>query len=198
MNAAMIQNVCEKGHLRIGRPWRLGECVYATNGKIGIRLAASDFPAEELPGAYKVEQFPWDHDQVKEWVRLKPERVLTECEACCGDGKGGWCEKCRGDGKVEITCDDCDDTHMHDCPDCHGTRRTSCTTTSCAECRGTGKAVSKKAHTKIGSHYFANWLLMLAAECGDGTVEIEADPGEKARIRFDGGCGYVMNMLVAE
>ena len=28
------------------------------------------------------------------------------------------CSKCSGRGEVEVTCEDCDDTHWHDCPDC--------------------------------------------------------------------------------
>lgn len=195
MNVEAIESVCEKDHPKLGRPWRAGEWIYASNGKICVRLAASDLNANELPGAFNLAAFAWDHDQVKEWIRLKPEQILTECKACKGSGKGGWCDECNGCGEVEVKCEDCDDTHTHDCPTCHRDRR-SHATTPCAECRGTGKAADKKAHTKIGSRHFANWLLSLAADCGDGTVEIDADPGEKARIRFDGGCGYVMHMLV--
>src|SRR4051812_4704973 len=81
-------------------PYKIGDWVYATNGKMIVRVPAADFPAvaarEKVPNPASLGFWDLPRDHLVAVPDFLPFRI-EDCAAC--DGHGGClcgCEKCDG------------------------------------------------------------------------------------------------------
>lgn len=113
-----LQQFCagpDENRPALEQPWREGDYVYASNGKVLLRVLADDFSAvKERTGTPKMGT--WDFDGIRgwqEWMTIPavlPEPRTAECGACYGAGEHACekcgtnhdCGKCKGKGTREI------------------------------------------------------------------------------------------------
>jgi hypothetical protein len=100
----------------LSKPWKSGEYVYATDGRICCQVSAAEYDAE--PWEHKQRKAPSIADVLTEpdaWTQFEFKPV--ECEKCKGKYEySGRCSYCYGSGQHECDCGD-----AHDCGYCDGT-----------------------------------------------------------------------------
>lgn len=191
----------DTGRYDLLTPWREGEWLYATDGRIAVRvLAPPDAPEPDsgrrVPSiAYLFGPPDWPDGQAfvppgttMEW----PEKT-EECDTCRGTGRGGTCHECDGSGRV--TCSACE--QEHDCPDCDGTGKRGDATAPCSDCAGTGREVVRPALYRMnGAIIQSRYADMIRALPGVGVCPC---PQDSCRLNFvfDGGHGAVMGYTYA-
>jgi hypothetical protein len=131
--------------LPIAEPFRQGDHVYATNGRIAVRIPLAAAPGAEIApesdkpkmSAIFNDQGPWQDEP----LRL-PKVKVQDCPRCKGSRiqPAGTCPECDGGGEDESAalceCPHC--TGSHDCEMCGG--KGSIPEGPCMDCDGTGVA----------------------------------------------------------
>lgn len=153
-------------------PWRVGGFVYATDGRIIVRVSADLYPhVAERPEAPKKptedkSMFPWDHHHLDVSLWRTPPKDMLLCNHPV-------CAECKGTGVHK--CHQCD--NEHECGACHAWGR-----------------LGTIGHIDIGPVRLSSlysYLLCLLPE-----VELWIDPRndsiDSVPFRFEGGLGYVM------
>lgn len=146
-------------------PWRVGDVVYATDGRILIEVDAALAELVAEAGGRKV---PTDIAN-RIFKRFSKATDWRACPEVKGD-----CEQCGNTGRA--ICFDCGHTH------------------TCHECKtsGRGDACCEACLIEIGGELFqAKYLRLVAAL---PAVQCANDPAEKCRLyfRFDGGRGALI------
>lgn len=160
----------------IMRPWKVRNWVYATDGRIIVRVPEHLYSdVKENPEAPKApsectEGFPWVHDTLSPWVQ--PSKQMLDCHHPT-------CAACNGTG--EHLCAPCDQFH------------------DCAPCNGIGFLNSTYAvpfqGVRICSLYCYYISLLPNPELHiPNPTETEGLQLKAIPFRFDGGWGYVMPM----
>jgi len=111
----------------MNQPWRHGGYIYATDGRICVRM--KDDPAIELPLADEKPNLPPAHESFRD---AKPSPMKFSIEGIEIKIKMAKCLDCGGAGKQSGICDKCDGTGFVECPECRQK-------TECDECDGTGE-----------------------------------------------------------
>lgn len=155
-------------------PFRIGEWTYATDGRVLLRVPASDYPAEEKEKAPKVNKTDfglcWNHDELSNefWQPLPPVEILTE----------------------EVRCEQCGGTGLDECPHCYHE-------SDCLECHSKGMITRQTPNdVMVGQFRFASHYILKIRELTNIQIWLNpsADCHKVASLRFDGGCGYLMPM----
>ncbi len=151
----------------ITEPFRRGDYVYATDGKIAIQVTASLFP--EITGDEKAPSekgmlaigfgSSLDNTELFPLPRKIPESTKIYCGACMGTG--------------ECICDECDNEHR------------------CGKCGGGGH-LRKMVTVQLGVATVDSQLLLLIQKLPNPTIEYPAEPERAIHFKFDGGRGLVM------
>lgn len=172
-----LMQFCEDRHgtrPALQQPWQANDYVYASDGRIIVRVRALDYPDVKMnPVALRgpsedKSAFPWEHSYLlaKHWI--KPTHEMR----CCNHPP---CMECNGTG-------------MHVCPQCEKDHE-------CGTCDGWGR-VGKVGHVDVGPIRFSTIYCYLL--CRLPEVELWIDPKNKSvhmiPFRFAGGLGYVMPM----
>lgn len=95
----------------ISQPFRTGEYVFATDGRICLRFNANVYsligPRDGTPTAESLEKLDWRHNEVQSWGSV--ETLFPLCKSCNGVGKHKCscghkhnCPKCSGNGRIGI------------------------------------------------------------------------------------------------
>lgn len=115
----LLMRFCDEGWDKFATPWFDGGFIYATDGRIGIRLDVSVHNPQYETGSGAVKRpgvatVLAPAGRVNSW---QPYPVFQKCPACGGLGETKRdCHTCRGRGEHECPC--CDD--LHDCGHCEG------------------------------------------------------------------------------
>ncbi len=171
-----LQRFCSRDETRssIMHPFSQGGYVYATDGRILVRLdCGEDYPEQSSP---KIEGngFPFDHDKINEedWIpvpRIEPPSAEDICK------------KCRGRGHAIVRCEYCGEEH-----EC----------TWCKECKGTGARIGKYAIPIGHAHFAANYLRLLHEELPGAVIEKNCPKEDMSRFRCGDVLGYLMPVRV--
>lgn len=161
------------------KPWREGEQVVATDGKILISCDPSAYVGELAEAEGRRPQKCWEilspASKVTQWNQLPEYPGCTTC-----DGAGEFtkrCPHCHGAGEHRCECG-----HEHDCDFCEEKGET---TEQCEACECT-------FGTRRIARRLANKLLPLPqTEWG----VVTDDPQDIVFFRFVGGIGAVMPMM---
>lgn len=194
-------------------PWRDGDWVYATNGHMALRVAASLFPEvttkpEKAPDVGRLFRKHLEDRQGLEFLVMPPVPGLIQCFDC------------EGTGKVRaIKCPDCDEgtfkhgEWLYDCKNCDGSAAGAGweelqghvptqpheVLRPCLSCDGIGFSIRQHGNMAIGeSTYSVVYLAMFA-----GLPQVRICPGDPAPdalslhvtpavFTFDGGHGILM------
>lgn len=101
-----LQKFCDTSATRyhLEKPWSLGDYTYATDGKIGIRIARRS-DVEECAAAPNIEKLFADAEARGPYVWVDVPGVTVEvvkCDDC--EGRGWWSER----NGTRNTCENCD------------------------------------------------------------------------------------------
>lgn len=173
-----LQPYCkdEPRRYAINRPWRQGEYVYATDGRILVRvqhqLCECGGPDGKVPDC---EQVINPMAKVRDWEFPPPG---VHCEECSGIGRRtAICSTCRGTGWYIIAgqmepCfheDDCEAVQIFACDNCR---------------------------IEFEAARFAQWYMNLVRRLPNVRVGVIDKKDERAPLyfRFDGGVGVLMGI----
>lgn len=165
MSIDLLKFCCEDtGRYNLRQPWRIGDCGYATDGAIIVRL--DDWNAYE--GAYdNADSHPKNPEQVfalrtaDEWSPWPESPPVKPCAQCDGSGKSSVvCEHCRQ-------------------------------AKPCESCRGEGVSL-RHPTLQVGGKHVANRYARLIAELPNVHWTTDNDENSPVFFRFDGGEGAVM------
>jgi RecJ-like exonuclease len=190
-----IQKFCEICDTRgFDKPKYFNGFIYATNGKIAIRVREDSESENDKNGEFDIVgaiEKLLKKESEKEYIPLDielPARV--KCDDCKGTGEITQCPKCNGTGTVE--CPTCG--HDMECEHCDGDGYGSPSdeTIMCKKCNGTGE---KSFPVAIGKTYFdRKYLALLQSLPGPVEIGIDPDPFETALFRYPEGSGAIMPM----
>lgn len=130
-----LPTICDpdKGYLPTIKPWRVGQRVVATNGRVLVSIVgdfADDADAEVSAKLLKVlDQPPMSPPHPVDWQAIRdfvgPVVVAPPCTTCNGKGVLSTCDACDNSGEVECECD-CGDEHFRKCDECNGKGEVLC------------------------------------------------------------------------
>jgi hypothetical protein len=193
-----LQKFCEIDSLRgLDKPVVWNGFVYATDGKIAIRVRAEDGEPNsvekscfnKIDGFNKIDEYLGKESE-KEYMPLDIELPAPiKCNNCKGTGAISRCTKCEGIGVTEcptcgqdIKCEYCDG-------DGHGSAFDE--TCMCAKCNGTGEGFLPVA---IGTEKFQRrYLALLQSLPAPVEIAIDPDHSKPALFRFPEGSGALMS-----
>jgi len=196
----LLQKFCAANDYReyIRRPWKVGERVYATNGKYAIRLDSADgHSVEEITGKRaNVEKLIAEHVVVSEWGSVPNLPAKIDCWACRGTGKVrlGECEDCDGNGSFwhgnhDYECQNCDGTGWHAVDG--GAEQ------DCSHCLGIGEELCRRENfTKVYNATVDGAFLRVIAQLPNVKVSSGKTATDPIMFEFDGGCGLLMPLRV--
>ncbi|HBG07677.1 MAG: hypothetical protein A2075_09135 [Geobacteraceae bacterium GWC2_58_44] len=188
MKVETLQQFCWAGdvdnHLKMQKPWSVGEFTFATNGHLLIKVPRLADVAE-IVNPIDIAN-GWPKSEPSAWLDIPtceaPAPVV--CQKCNGKKAGqGACPECGGDGEVEFS--NIYNTYTVDCATCDGEGEEL----ECSTCDGTG-TVEVIEGVAVGCSGFSKKYLALLAtlpNCQIGPVD-QCGP---AWFRFDGGEGAI-------
>lgn len=166
----------------LGKPWRKGDWIYATDTRILIRCSPESFDGEvetaETLGERKIpknsDEILADCAHVSDWHDMP---AVENCSVCSNTGYiEGDCEECCGDGVCE-----CDMEYEHDCDECEGT---GVQTIDCTRCPREIKVGNRNMAMRI----VRKLMLLPGVKYGVATD----NPGDAILLKFEGGVGAAM------
>lgn len=154
-------SVCDDNRPQLRKPFKQGDYIYASNGKMAVRKKSSaDFDTDDV-SEVKMDILPWD-DFNKEWKwtevpAVTKESAMMVCRTCKGKKFIALCPECNGEGDIE-----CNLGHMHDCERCNrkGIVDDGKLDTVCDRCDGVGTEHSDST-LLVGRQLFLCWQLYL-------------------------------------
>lgn len=173
----------------IGKPWVFGGWLYATNGRIAVRVPSSepDSAPEELSFVKGYELFGNFRDCPIDWPTLP--HIAVACRECNGTGrKLITCATCKGDGQHY-----CDCGNEHDCGHCGGSG-TVPGKERCIFCLGTRKVEvptgenatnDSRILIRLAGRLFDAWYLGLIERSFTG-LKYSAEVGAENALAFTG------------
>lgn len=174
-------------------PFRVGEFVYATDGKACVRVPASAAPevgeSDKAPPVQEV--FYADIGGMTAYPippGLPKDRF--PCSVCKGDGKAHtiMCPACDGDGWTE--CEECG--AEHDCEDCNGSGDIPGNGEGpCECCNGTGTEAAD-IRRRIGPVTYLNEMLLDRVRRAGATEARVIGPGKPVYFAWEGGEAVIM------
>ena len=158
----------------LSKPWRSGEHVYATNGRICCEVSAAEYDAEPWAAERNEVNLADVLTEPKQWTPF--EFAPAECKQCAG--------KCE----YEDRCDHCF-LGEHECECGHGH--------PCGYCEGTGRQQSLCEHTRrlLGTLFDDRYLLRMKAA---GVTEIGLTGDGCLQFRGPGFRGALMGIKETE
>ena len=159
----------------LSKPWRSGEHVYATNGRICVQVSAAEYEAEPWAAERKEAKIADVLTEPEQWTPF--EFSPAECNQCNGKCEyNGRCDGCSGCGEHE-----CDCGHKH----------------KCGYCEGTGRQQSLCEHNRrlLGRLFDDRYLLRMKAA---GVTEIGLSSDNCLQFRGPGFRGALMRLKEAE
>lgn len=176
----------------LSKPFRVGDYVYATDGRGAIRLPADMLPDAATEGKFPpVLDLPWGvTGKVEHPIPSAISAQVVPCESCRGDGTQHEkeCPECYGVGDVE--CSQCG--HMAMCDRCYGRGTVSGDRKSpCIQCDGTGEKVNDVARRIGDKTYFYERMLRRARAADAETIWI-GKPDAPAYFRAGKVEGLIM------
>lgn len=173
------------------KPFRIGPCVYASNGHWIVRLPSDRLEADPIAGDFQNRvKAMFDTAPTDGFVPLPKVEDPGACYYCNGHGVGvsHKCDCCDGNGTFERG------DHEYECRSCDGEGHIFSAdktgTAVCPHCSGLG-VNDTRSRTEVGNAMYADRYLWLLRNLPC----IEISPCGKdnpARIRFDGGDGLLM------
>jgi hypothetical protein len=177
----------------LSRPWRAGPFVYATDGRIAVRMAAG--PDCPVPGP--AGRVPAKINDVFAGPFAAEPTPLPDvpdgrrpCRDCRGKGRlpARACTGCRGTG----LCYRCECEAAHDCGRCGGAGKLE--ECKCLECGGRGYVVEIEP-VRIANHYcISNEYIGILKRHGVSVVWLPARWDQAARFTAGEVEGVVMGM----
>lgn len=120
-----------------GEPWMLDGYLYATDGRVCVRMKRDAPNSDKSP--VDVKSLPWDkslytNTPIPLPSHIDPPLPIKHCEECEGEGEvvDVICKECNGSGNIE-----CDLGHTHYCGECDGQGKTTLAG-PCFGCDGKG------------------------------------------------------------
>lgn len=164
----------ETSRYAIDKPWRDGDVVRATDGRIAIEVDASLYPVVDKPDG-RVPRFDdvfGPFRRVDEWSAMPS---ILSCDKCDSTGEiTGQCEFCKGAGRCVCGCGD-----DHDCGNCGGSGEEYLN--DCRDCQPIicGRRIRR---------YYAAKMAKLPEIVVGGAID---GPEEMLFFKFTGGRGAV-------
>ena len=190
-----LQIFCRSDMDKLNKPFRMGAFVYASDGKIAVRVPAESMPdVQENPDAPNAASLEFDGGA--DFIPLPAcASSPVPCIECGGTGIQTKCRKCAGTGEITCVCGDCGHEHETECPSCEGSGTTDGTPDGrCAVCGGTKEVYDREVGTWAGNRFIADWLLAKLGTLDDVMIASAGSPLSPAQFLFKGGVGIVMPM----
>jgi hypothetical protein len=166
----------ESGRYALENPWRSGDVVYATDGRILIQVSVELCPDAVAPGGKvpnNCESLLSAMDKVLGWMPVPSVAHCDTCDDRCYTTKT--CQECDGHGKHSCSCGD-----THDCGKCGGTGEVE--SGLCKSCQ----------QVVFGRVIQAKFLRMIGRLPNAKIGAAPTSPSEMIYFTFDGGKGSVM------
>ena len=198
INCELLKKFCgpkDDGRPSLEEPFFQDELVYATNGKIAVRVfdaSVNHAKCNDAPNMSKVWIDNYSKGNLIPAPKVSVESVVIDCVDCNGTGEITECPECEGDGQVYWSSDrgyTYDDT----CGMCNGLgKATSGKKIACEECDGTGK-ITQAIYVEIGNKIVLLELLHLISLLPNAKIAPTATSETTAMpFVFDGGDGICM------
>jgi len=170
------------------KPFSGGSYVYATDGRMALRVDKSKF---ENP--YDIGEYAPNIDELIEKVKkdtpinFNGQFELIPCRNCRATGLNRKCPECEGSGVIEC----CECGQDRDCPDCDGNG--SGDGEKCSDCDGLGKRL-KEEHTVLieGLKVQSKFLCKIYQELKDVQLFADMSDNKMVYFKFDGGEGILL------
>lgn len=171
-------------------PFRQGDYIYATDGKVAVRFQKSEgLDAPESDKPHKVgdlfDKFRTDNFLAK-FPQLPPP---DKCPACNGTGIGYECPECDGTGEFKHG------SHTYECKECDGSGDVDDGDEGydrpCWHCGGSGHAVQPVRVSDI-QHFDRRLLVKLKDLPGIRFAPAPTHAEDAAYFTFEGGEGLLM------
>lgn len=199
----------EAGRYALGHPWGDGKYIYASDGKIVVRISddgSAQPPAGKVPRMEEINRQIDSASQWQQWPGIETcetcgnsGAIITTCDRCkgtgmckCGGKKTG-CPACGGSGLDECPhcgndcdCEECDGDGESFCEECDGDGE-------CCYCEGGQQKKSCNCRTAIGSVFVARNYAAMAAGLPRAMWSLVSD--REVAFAFDGGAGLIATLL---
>jgi len=159
----------------LSKPWKSGESVFATNGRICCQVSAADYDAEPWAGERKAPSIDEVLTEPDTWTPF--EFTPADCDQCKGKCEySGRCDQCGGYREHECECG-----HKHTCGCCNGTSRQ--------------QSLCEHNRRLLGTLFDDRYLLRMAAS---GVTEIGLIGERCLQFRGPGFRGALMGLKEAD
>lgn len=200
----LLQDCCAKEldcRYAMHAPFRKGEHVYATDGRIMVRVPIAEYPDAVTPDNTPPCEILFTEMEAKGFHAGVPAKAPTGavpmvgCDWCGGTGTVTECRECKGTGIVE--CYACGE--VEDCDECDGTGETqNGNPQPCANCGSTGQVRGPISGVVMPHECVIDEVFMRILTKQGATIYepiVRTDPA-----RFTAGCaeGFVMPRVCAD
>lgn len=194
MDNELLSTFCHQDRKDMCAPFSFGDCSYATNGHIILRVPRlADVPEWDAINEKAAKLFSdVDLDIALIDIPDFPQPKQEPCIACEGTGKVSKCPECDGGGYVNLENDHNEYECM--CKTCDGEGSKAGGDRVCSNCCGTGKYSGRHKPIDVGCSSFADVYLMLLKEL-PGIKIAPIKPKGLAYFRWDEGDGLIMQLV---
>jgi len=188
-----LSDFCNECWPRTAKPWFEDGYVYASDGRIIVKVPAADYPAatttSKVSAAEVVARFWPDKPYTLEPMPAIAANTMQKCPDCEGHGTTYvQCTDCDGTGTC--MCDNCG--NEHECKTCNGKGFVYSSTEQCTHCTGTGKRLLPVDQLVCDTLIACKHVQQITTL---PNVQVTKGKHNSLFFEFDGGCGLVTGLI---